>query len=110
MGSIGGAGWLEPHTAEEPSKDTPRFPPYPRYKSSWEYLIPILGLKMDAQYFYLKSFQTIGFSLKDVELAGTHFTITVQPGWTKMLVDGSPATGPVLVPRSQKAVTLEFLR
>ena len=32
---------------EEPSKDTPRFPAYPRYKSSWEYLIRILGLKVD---------------------------------------------------------------
>jgi len=94
---------------EEPSKDTPRFPPYPRYKSSWEYLIRILGLKMDAHYFYLKPFQTIGFSLEDVELAGTRFTITVQPGWTKMLLDGRPATGPVQVPRTQKAVKLEFL-
>ena len=95
---------------EEPSKDTPRFPPYPRYKSSWEYLITILGLKMDAQYFYLKPFQTIGFSLDDVELAGTRFTITVQPGWTKTLVDGSLATGPIQVSRTQKSVKLEFLK
>jgi len=65
---------------------------------------------MDAQNFYLKPFQTIGFSLDDVELAGTHFTITVQPGWTKMLVNGIPQTGPVQMPRTQKAVKLEFLR
>src|ERR1017187_3954823 len=32
---------------EEPKKDAPRFPPYPRYKSGWEYLRSMLGLKMD---------------------------------------------------------------
>ena len=65
---------------------------------------------MDAHYFYLKPFQTIGFSLDDVELAGTRFTITVQPGWTKILLDGSPQTLPVQVPRTQKTVKLEFLK
>jgi len=95
---------------EEPNKDTPRFPPYPRYKSGWEYLRCILGLKMDAQNFYLSPFKTIGFSLHDVELAGTRFTITVEPGWTKVLIDGKPQTGPVEVPRSQHAATLEFMK
>jgi uncharacterized protein (DUF608 family) len=95
---------------EEPNKDTPRFPPYPRYKSGWEYLRCILGLKMDAQNFYLSPFKTIDFSLHDVELAGTRFTVTVEPGWTKVLIDGKPQTGPVEVPRSQHAATLEFTK
>ena len=95
---------------EEPQKDTPRFPPYPRYKSGWEYLRAILGLKMDAQNFYLKPFQTIGFSLHAIELAGTSFTVTVEPGWTKVLVDGQPQAEPVQVPRSQRAVKLEFIK
>ena len=95
---------------EEPNKDTPRYPPYPRYKSGWEYLRCILGLKMDAQNFYLNPFKTIGFSLDDVELAGTRFTITVQPGWTKVLIDGKPQTGPVQLPRSQRAAKLEFVK
>ena len=95
---------------EEPNKDTPRFPPYPRYKSGWEYLRAMLGLKLDAQGFYLNPFQTIGFSLQDVELAGTRFTITVEPGWTKALVDGQLQTSPVRIPRSQRAVKVEFIR
>ena len=95
---------------EEPNKDTPRFPPYPRYKSGWEYLRCILGLKMDAQYFYLKPFKTVRFALSDVELAGTRFTITVQPGWTKALLDGKPLTGPVRLPRSRRAAKLKFIR
>ncbi len=95
---------------EEPQKDTPRFPPYPRYKSGWEYLRTILGLKMDAQNFYLKPFKTIAFSLHDVELAGTSFTVSVQPGWTKVLVDGQPQTEPVQLLRSRRAVKLEFIQ
>ncbi len=95
---------------EEPYKDTPRFPPYPRYKSGWEYLRCILGLKMDAQNFYLKPFKTIAFSLHDVELAGTRFNVTVQPGWTKVLIDGKPQTGPVQFPRSQHVATLQFVQ
>jgi uncharacterized protein (DUF608 family) len=95
---------------EEPSKDTPRFPPYPRFKSSWEYLMCILGLKMDGQYFYLKPFRTIGFELHEVELAGTRFNITVQPGWTKVLVDGREQAGAVKLPRSQSVARLEFLK
>ncbi len=95
---------------EEPQKDTPRFPPYPRYKSGWEYFRAILGLKMDAQNFYLNPFKTIGFSLHDIELAGTSFTITVEPGWTKVLVDGQPQTIPVRIPRSQRVVNIEFIK
>jgi hypothetical protein len=95
---------------EEPQKDTPRFPPYPRYKSGWEYLRVILGLKMDAQNFHLNPFKTIDFSLGDIQLAGTRFTVTVQSGWTKILVNGQPQTEPVQLPRSLRAVKLEFIK
>jgi hypothetical protein len=95
---------------EEPQKDTPRFPPYPRYKSGWEYLIRILGLQMDAQNFYLKPFKTIDFSLENVELAGTRFTITVQSGWTKVLVNGKPQPGRPQISRHRAAVRLDFIR
>ncbi len=95
---------------EEPNKDTPRFPPYPRYKSSWEYLRAILGLKMDAQNFYLNPFKTISFSLHDVQLGGTHFTIIVEAGWNKVLIDGKPQSGAVQVPRNVSAVRLEFIK
>ncbi len=95
---------------EEPNKDTPRFPPYPRYKSCWEYLLCILGLKMDVQNFYLKPFKTIGIALHDVELAGTRFTVTVHPGWTKVLVNGRRQTGPVRLPRSLRVARLEFIK
>ena len=95
---------------EEPNKDTPRFPPYPRYKSGWEFLRSMLGLKLDAQEFYLNPFKTIGFSLHDVVLAGTRFTVTVEPGWTKALVNGQSQTGPVQVPRSERVVKIEFIK
>ena len=68
---------------EEPNKDTPRFPPYPRYKSGWEYLRCILGLKMDAQNFYLNPFKTIGFAFGDVELAGTRSPSPSSPAGPK---------------------------
>ena len=95
---------------EEPAKDTPRFPPYPRYKSGWEYLVAMLGLKMDANNFYLKPFQTIDFTLTGVQLAGTSFTIQVQSGWTKALVNGKPTTLPLNVPRSEKSCRVDFIR
>lgn len=95
---------------EEPNKDTPRFPPYPRYKSGWEYLVCILGLKMDGHSFYLKPFKTIDFALDDVELAGTRFTIKVQSGWTRVVVDGKAQTGPVQLPRDHRAFNIQFLK
>ena len=107
--SVGSDG-LSRTLPEEPQKDTPRFPPYPRYKSGWEYLRAMLGLKMDEHNFYLKPFKTIGFTLNDVELAGTSFTVTVEPDWTKILVNGQPQTEPVQVSRSLRAVKLEFIQ
>jgi uncharacterized protein (DUF608 family) len=95
---------------EEPNKDTPRFPPYPRYKSCWEYLMTLLGLKMDAQNFYFKPFKTIGFAIHDVQLGGTDFNVTVQPGWTKVKINGKVQTGAVQVPRTAHRARLEFLK
>jgi hypothetical protein len=65
---------------------------------------------MDAHNVYLKPFKTIDFALNDVELAGTRYTIQVQAGWTKVLVNGKPQSGPVQLPRSLRAVKLEFIK
>ena len=70
----------------------------------------MLGFKLDAQNFYLNPFKTIGFSLHDVELAGTRFTVSVEPGWTKALVNGQPMPGPVQIPRSERVVKVEFIK
>jgi len=93
---------------EEPGKDTPRFPPYPRYKCAWEYLVRILGLKMDEQFLYLSPFRTIDFTLNEVTLAGTSLSVTVQSGWTTAVVDGEPVTGPVRLSRSKDRYKVEF--
>lgn len=93
---------------EEPGKDTPRFPPYPRYKCAWEYLVRILGLKMDAEYFYLRPFKAFDFGLRNIRLAGTTFTVTVSAGWTKVLVDGS-VVDEARIPRETKELTVAFV-
>jgi len=94
----------------EPGKDTPRFPPYLRYKSCWEYLVRIIGLQMDEDYFYIKPFKTFNFSLKNCELAGTNFTITVKQGWNKVKVNGKIINGEAKIDRSQKAITMDFIK
>lgn len=73
---------------EEVSKDTPRFPSYPRYKSCWEYLVRLLGLKLDEKYIELRPFSNIDFSIKDILLAGCRVCIKVNKGWSKIYVDG----------------------
>ena len=73
---------------EEPSKDTPRFPPYPRYKCCWEYLIRILGLKVDEKYMELKPFKSFDFRINNVILAGCTLTVSVKKDWNKIYVDG----------------------
>jgi hypothetical protein len=70
----------------------------------------MLGLKMDTENFYLTPFKTIGFTLREVELAGTRFTVKVEPGWTKALVNGQTQDGQVRVPRSQRVVKIEFIK
>lgn len=73
---------------EEPSKDTPRFPAYPRYKSSWEYLIRILGLKVDEKMMELHPFHGFDFAIHDVILAGCELNVSVQRNWNMVVVDG----------------------
>lgn len=96
--------------AEETCKDTPRFAPYPRYKSSWEYLIRIIGLTMDEKSLYFAPFKTMDFALHDLRLAGMSMDITVQSGWTRVLVDGKPAALPLSLPRNIAATKLEYRR
>lgn len=94
----------------EPGKDTPRFAPYPRYKSCWEYAIRLIGLQMDTKFLYLNPFRTLDFSYQDVTLAGTTLTVKVQQGWTKARVDRMAVPLPVKIDRSIPKATVEFLR
>jgi uncharacterized protein (DUF608 family) len=95
---------------EEPSKDSPRFAPYPRYSSAWEYLIRLVGLQMDERTLSLKPFHTVAFNLDNVQLAGMTLTIHVQKGWTHAAVDHKPVTLPVVLNRSSLQHEVEFLR
>ncbi len=94
----------------EPGKDTPRFSPYPRYKSCWEYVIRLIGLQMDTKYLYLQPFKTIDFSYRNITLAGCDLTVKVEQGWTKARVDGKDVPLPVKIDRSHPNATVEFLR
>ena len=85
--SITENGMSEPLSLEI-SKDTPRFPAYPRYKCSWEYLIRMLGLKIDEKYFELNPFKSLDFSVTDICLAGCRISVSVEKGWNKIIVDG----------------------
>ncbi len=95
---------------EEPCKDTPRFAPYPRYKSSWEYLVRIVGLTLDESRAYFAPFKTLDFELNHVRLAGIDLQITVESNWTRVLVDGKTAACPVSLDRNTPSAVLEFLR
>lgn len=93
---------------QEPGKDTPRFPPYPRYKSSWEYLIRLLGMDMTMDRIRLSPFRTLSFSIDRVPLAGMTLTVRVEEGWTACRVDGKEAA-PVL-DRARSQAVVEFIR
>jgi hypothetical protein len=95
---------------EETPKDTPRFPPYPRYKCSWEYLIRILGLTMDSEHLYLSPFKTIDFNLKNFKLAGMELTIRVESNWSKIYIDGREFIGGVQLDRNRAFAVVEFLK
>ena len=73
---------------QEVSKDTPRFPAYPRYKSCWELLIRMLGLKMDTVNMELKPLHNLDFAIENVLLAGCRLTVKVEKDWNTILVDG----------------------
>ncbi|MDD4637244.1 MAG: hypothetical protein PHV66_06520, partial [Bacteroidales bacterium] len=108
-GSINAKGEILP-LPDETAKDTPRFAPYPRYKSSWEYLIRLLGLQMDEKSLYLQPFKTVDFKFGDIQLAGKKMNITVQAGWNRVLVDGKKVSLPVSIPRTNRPVKVEFLK
>lgn len=101
---------LEPVISpEEPAKDTPRFPPYPRYKCCWEYLVRLIGLKMDSDYLYIKPFKLLDFEVKDIILAGEKLTITVKKNWSRAFIDGKVMDVPVAIHRKQGQHKVEFL-
>jgi len=108
-GSINAQGEVLP-LPEETAKDTPRFAPYPRYKSSWEYLVRLLGMQMDEKSLYLQPFKTIDFRFDDLVLAGKKMTISVEAGWNRVLVDGKKAKLPLVIPRTNEAVTIQFTK
>jgi hypothetical protein len=83
---------------EEPRKDTPRFPPYPRYTCSWEYLIRMLGLTLDATAVHLAPFRSLRFGLHEVRLAGTTLSVDVVPNYRRARVNGVEVELPVVLP------------
>jgi uncharacterized protein (DUF608 family) len=95
---------------DEWGKDTPRFPPYPRYTSAWEYLIRMLGLTLDAEFIYLRPFKSLRFELRSVRLAGCSLSVRVEPDWSSALVDGVRVEGPITLRRSVSSHEVEFRR
>jgi uncharacterized protein (DUF608 family) len=95
---------------DEPSKDSPRFAPYPRYSSAWEYLIRMVGLEMDERTLSLDPFHTLAFNMDQVQLAGMTLTIHVQKGWTHAEVDHKRVPLPVVLDRSTDRHEVEFLK
>jgi uncharacterized protein (DUF608 family) len=75
--------------AQEKAKDTPRFPAYPRYKSCWEFLLRMIGLKLDQKHIELNPFKSFGFSIKNIELAGCKLNIEVEKNWNTVIVDNN---------------------
>ncbi len=73
---------------QEVAKDTPRFPAYPRYKSCWELLLRLIGLTMNETQMQLNPMRSLGFAIRDVELAGCRLNIEVQENWNTIYVDG----------------------
>ncbi len=106
--TINNLGLSEP-LAKELSKDTPRFPAYPRYKCSWEVLVRVLGLKMDEQVLTLSPFRSLDFKLTDTILAGSKLTVSAEKGWSKILVDGTQIECAV-IPRDDMPHVVEFVK
>lgn len=92
----------------EIGKDTPRFPPYPRYKSSWEFLVRMLGVELTMDTLSLAPFRTVAFEVKEIVLAGVKLSVRVEEGWTKCLVNGAESA-PV-ISRSMGSADFAFVR
>ncbi|HEY3500043.1 MAG TPA: GH116 family glycosyl hydrolase [Polyangiaceae bacterium] len=94
---------------DEWGKDTPCFPPYPRYASSWEYLLRMLGLSVDRTYLYLSPFRSLRFELRRVSLAGLTLSIRVEPDWRRARVNGKELAGRVRLRRDAAEHEVEFV-
>lgn len=93
---------------EEWGKDTPRFPPYPRYTSSWEYLVRMLGLTLDDVHLYLTPFRSLNFELRDVLLAGVRLWVLVETNWSRVIVNGAEHRGAIVLRRDAASHRVEF--
>ena len=93
---------------QEVSKDTPRFPAYPRYKSCWELLVRILGLKMNEMQMELTPMKSFDFAVRDVVLAGCRLSVEVQENWNTVYVDGEKCDSAVF--SRLAAHTVRFVR
>jgi hypothetical protein len=90
-------------------KDTPRFPPYPRYTSSWEYLLRMLGLTLTERHLYLRPLRSLAFALDQVRLAGLTLSVRVEAGWKHVVVNGNRFEAPARLPRDAGSYRIEFV-
>jgi hypothetical protein len=90
-------------------KDTPRFPPYPRYTASWEYLVRMLGLTISGSHVILRPFRSLRFELRAVRLAGVVLSVRVEPNWKRALIDGIEVATPVAFRRDIGTCLVEFV-
>jgi hypothetical protein len=109
LGSVNAKGEVV-RLPEEICKDTPRFSPYPRYKSSWEYVVRMLGMQMDEKEIVLNPYKTVDFSFQNVQLAGKKMSVSVEAGWKKVLVNGKKSKMPLKIKRDNESVTIQFVR
>ncbi len=91
-------------------KDTPRFPPYPRYTSAWEYLLRMLGLTLTEHYLYLAPFRSLDFEIRDLRLAGVVLSVRVEANWNRVLANGVRSDTPVRLRRDAGTHRVEFGR
>ena len=90
-------------------KDTPRFPPYPRYSSSWEYLLQMLGLTLTEHYLYLAPFRSLAFEVRDLVLAGVTLSVRVAANWTRAIANDVALDAPVRLRRDAGAHRVAFV-
>lgn len=90
----------------EPGKDTPRFPAYPRYKSSWEHIVSLLNTETDFENIYLNPAKNADITLRNVIIGNEKFNITVLKNWSQCFVDGEKSQAKI--PRNGKVHTVEF--
>jgi uncharacterized protein (DUF608 family) len=93
---------------DEWGKDTPRFPPYPRYTSAWEYLLRMLGLSLDERHLYLTPFRSLDFELRGVVLSGVRLWVRVERDWTRVVVNGVEQQGTTTLEREARSHRVEF--